>query len=75
MTFLKCETRPLSRKAAADCWLYDVIRVLDAIDEEKTRGQILNDGAGCKHYNGIGKLSLVFKEEAVGLAQDVLNLR
>ena len=39
LAFLECETRSLSWKAAPDYWLCDVVRVLDAIDEEKTRGE------------------------------------
>lgn len=44
VAFLKCESRSLRRKPAPEYWLCDVIRTLDAIDEEKTRGKILNDG-------------------------------
>ncbi len=68
VAFLKCESRSLGRNAAPDYWLCDVIRVLDAIDEEKSRGEILDDGTENRHYNGMGRLSLVFKEEVVGSA-------
>jgi len=68
VAFLKCETRSLSRKAAPDYWLCDVIRVIDAIDEEKTRGEILNDGTESRRYDGMRRPSFAFKEEVVGSA-------
>ena len=68
VAFLKCESRSLGRKAAPDYWLCDVIRVLDAIDEEKSQGEILEDGTESRRYSPMGRPSLVFKEEAVGSA-------
>lgn len=68
VAFLKCESRSLGRKPAPDYWLCDVIRVLDAIDEEKSRGEILYDGTESRRYSPMGGPSLVFKEEIVGLA-------
>lgn len=68
VAFLRCESRSLGRKAAPDYWLCDVIRGLDAIDEEKSRGEILDNGTESRRYDPMSKPSLVFKEEVVGSA-------
>jgi hypothetical protein len=68
VAFLKCESRSLGRNVAPDYWLCDVIRILDAIDEEKSRGEILEDGTESRRYSPIGGPSLVFKEEVVASA-------
>ncbi|WP_249125265.1 imm11 family protein [Bradyrhizobium manausense] len=68
VAFLRCETRSVGRKPAPDYWLCDVIRMLDAIDEEKTRGEILYDGTEFRQYDGMARPSFVFKEEVVGSA-------
>lgn len=68
VAFLKCESRSLGRKAAPDYWLCDVIRILDAIDEERSRGEILDEGTEYRRYSPMGRTSLVFKEGVVGSA-------
>ncbi|MBR1088631.1 DUF1629 domain-containing protein [Bradyrhizobium manausense] len=68
VAFLRCETRSLGRKPAPDYWLCDVIRILDAIDEEKSKGKILDDGTEYRRYDITATFSLAFKEEAVGSA-------
>jgi len=68
VAFLKCETRSLNQKTAPDYWLCDVIRVIDAIDGEKTRGEILNEGTESRRYDRMRRPSFVFKDEVVGSA-------
>lgn len=68
VAFLKCETRSLGRKAVPDYWLCDVVRTLDAIDEEKSQGEILGDGTESRRYDGMSYPRFVFKEEVVGSA-------
>lgn len=68
VAFLKCETRSLSRKAAPDYWLCDVVRELDAIDEEKSQGAMMNVGSEYRRYDPTARPRFVFKEEIVGSA-------
>lgn len=64
--FLKCEVKLPNGASGPVRWLCDVVRVLDALDEEKSRGmQIKPDVAGQKFYV-LGSGPLVFNEDAVG---------
>jgi len=67
VAFLRCETRSLSGDAPA-YWLCDIIRVLDAIDEEKSNVEILYDGTDFRQYDNMAISSVVFSEEAIGSA-------
>jgi len=44
VAFLECETRSPGQKPAPRYWLCDVTRILDVIDEERSCGEILDDG-------------------------------
>ena len=68
VAFLDCETRTLGRKLAPVYWLCDVVRVLDVIDEERSRLQILDDGTKYRRYDILKSPNFVFREEAVGSA-------
>ncbi|UWU79645.1 hypothetical protein N2603_14630 [Bradyrhizobium huanghuaihaiense] len=45
-----------------------IVRVLDAIDEEKSCVKILEDGTEFRRYSNTAISSFVFKEEAIGSA-------
>ncbi|MCS3763426.1 DUF1629 domain-containing protein [Bradyrhizobium centrosematis] len=66
--FVRCETRYQDGRAAPTYWLCDVIRVLDAVDEEKSVLEIEYPTPGRKVYNLRRRSSLIFKEESVGEA-------
>lgn len=68
VAFLKCETRTLGRNVAPAYWLCDVVRVLDAVDEEKSRFEILEDGTEFRRYDTMARPNFVFREEAIGSA-------
>ena len=68
--FLKCEVRQAQGKPMADYWLFDVVRILDAVDESASRLGIVHDtrAPGGRYYRFSGGASLVFKPEVVGQA-------
>jgi len=66
--FVRCETRYQDGCAAPTYWLCDVIRVLDAVDEEKSVLEIEYPTPGRKVYNLRRRSSLIFKEDSVGEA-------
>jgi hypothetical protein len=68
VAFVKCETRCQDASAPPVYWLCDIIRLLDAVDEEKSRLKIEYDSASRKCYNLMGFVSLSFREEVVGSA-------
>jgi len=61
VAFLDCETRTLGRKLAPVYWLCDVVRVLDVIDEERSRLQILDDGTKYRRYDILKSPNFVFR--------------
>jgi len=67
VAFLRCETRSL-RGDAPVYWLCDIVRLLDAIDEEKSSVEILDDGTDFRRYDNMTVSSCVFKEDAIGSA-------
>lgn len=67
VAFLRCETRSL-RGDAPVYWLCDIVRLLDAIDEEESSVEILDDGTRFRRYDNIAVSSFVFREEAIGSA-------
>lgn len=67
--FEKCVCRSKSESAAPVYWLCDVVRILDAVDEEKSRVKIEYDPPDHrKRYNLLGGANLLFREEIVGSA-------
>ncbi|RXT36668.1 hypothetical protein B5V03_34085 [Bradyrhizobium betae] len=73
VAFLRCETRSLSGNAPV-YWLCDIVRLLDAVDEEKSNLEILEDGTDYRHYNAMALSSFAFREEAIGSAH-IFRLR
>ena len=63
--FLRCEMRSRDGQSLPARWLCDVIRVLDALDEEKSAVRIGVADDGSKVYRLIGRQKLIFKEEIV----------
>jgi len=74
VAFLECETRSTGRKAAPVYWLCDVVRILEAVDEEKSRFEVLDEGKQSRRYNGMALSSFVYREEAIGSAH-IFRLR
>ncbi|MDE5443758.1 DUF1629 domain-containing protein [Bradyrhizobium sp. CSA207] len=74
VAFVKCEMRYPDGSAAPTYWLCDVIRLLDALDEEKSRVNITYPAPGRKEYLTLGSSSFLFKEESVG-AVHIFRLR
>jgi hypothetical protein len=66
--FVKCETRYRDSRAAPIYWLCDVVRLLDAVDEDKSVLKIEYPTPDRKVYNLMGRSSLFFKEDVVGAA-------
>jgi uncharacterized protein DUF1629 len=64
--FLKCEIKLPDGTSGPVRWLCDVVRVVDALDEEKSRDIFIEtDTAGQKYYL-IGSGTFAFNEDAVG---------
>lgn len=74
VAFVQCLSRTSSGSAAPVYWLCDVLRILDAVDEEKSHLRIETDSTGYKWYSLTGRPSLVFREEIVGSAH-IFRLR
>ena len=66
--FVRCEVRRYDGEAGPTYWLCDVLRVLDALDEEASQLNIY-DEQGYKSYSLTGGANLVFKDDIVGSAQ------
>ena len=66
--FLPCDVRSPGGAPQPTRWLCDVVRVLDALDEDQseTTNRIADDGS--KYYGGIFNSKLVFREGLVGSA-------
>jgi hypothetical protein len=64
--FLRCEMRSPDGSELPDRWLCDVIRVVDALDEEKSEAGISIADDGSKVYQILGSPRLIFKEDIVG---------
>jgi Protein of unknown function (DUF1629) len=64
--FLRCDMRSPDGQKLPARWLCDVIRVLDALDEEKSTARIGIADDGSKVYRILGREKLIFKEEVVG---------
>ena len=70
VAFVRCETRYPDRTEGAVYWLCDVIRVLDAVDEEKSRLKVVHyPENNSKTYSLVGGAELVFKTDVVGTAR------
>lgn len=64
--FLRCEVKLPDGTSCPDRWLCDVVRVIDAVDEEKSRDIMISaDDRGQKFYQ-YGAGFFAFNEDAVG---------
>jgi Immunity protein family (Imm11) len=66
-TFVECEVYLRGGEPGPRYWLCDVVRVLDAVDEEASRLRIY-DEQDYKSYSLMGGANLVFNEHVVGSA-------
>jgi hypothetical protein len=64
--FLKCATKFPDGTDGPVRWLCDVVRVLDALDEERSVIKIGIADNGSRVYNLFGRRSLIFNPDAVG---------
>jgi hypothetical protein len=64
--FLACKVQLRDGTEGPIYWLCDVVRVLDALDEDKSTINIVIADNGKKVYNFPGPRSLIFKEDVVG---------
>jgi len=64
--YLKCEMRSPDGTGQPVRWLCDVVRTLDAVDEEKSTVRTGVSSDGSKVYQNVGSASLSFKESVVG---------
>jgi hypothetical protein len=66
--FLQCRVQFPDGSDAPPHWLCDVVRVLDAVDEEKSKVKVWHGQSGNKVY-GYGDMNLQFKPEVVGTSK------
>src|SRR5262249_30262515 len=66
-TYVECEAYLANGTSGPAYWLCDVLRILDAVDETKSRLKIYEDQAG-KAYSLMGGGSILFKDDVVGSA-------
>src|SRR5262249_52350149 len=66
--FVKCDTHFADGAPGPCYWLCDVLRVVDAVDEKKSRLKIYEDQEG-KAYSLTGSATIAFKDDVVGLAR------
>jgi hypothetical protein len=65
--FLACEVRFPDGQRGPTYWLCDVVRVLDALDETRSRVKIIfSKHTGRNHYDIVGGAELVFREDVIG---------
>ncbi|MBR0756565.1 DUF1629 domain-containing protein [Bradyrhizobium jicamae] len=68
VAFVKCHSSCKHGGPAPTYWLCDVLRLLEAVDEEKSRLTIKGDSQGHKWYSFVGGASLVIREDVVASA-------
>lgn len=66
--FVECDYRLKDGSPGPRFFLCDVVRVLDALDEQNSKLliEVSDDFVGGKYYNFAGGISLVFRSEVVG---------
>ncbi len=66
--FVECDYRLQDGSPGPRLFLCDVVRVLDALDEQKSKLtiEVSDEFVGGKYYNFAGGISLVFRAEVVG---------
>jgi hypothetical protein len=65
--FVRCETVFRNGETGPLYWLCDVVRVLDAVDEERSQVRIgRQEKTGAKYYLLAGGADLIFKEDVIG---------
>lgn len=68
VVFLECKTRLPDGQDGPIHWLCDIVRVLDAIDKEKSVVRMEPNGDGPEIYDTLGCKSFILKEDIVGSA-------
>jgi hypothetical protein len=65
--FLECDVRHAQGASKQSYWLFDVVRVLDAVDESASRLTIVRDQRACggRYYRFSGGASIAFKAEVI----------
>jgi hypothetical protein len=68
--FLQCDVRLGQGASKQSYWLFDVIRILDAVDESASRLTIVHDHRACggRYYQFGSSTSIMFKPDVVGSA-------
>jgi hypothetical protein len=68
--FVQCDVRLGKGGADQGYWLFDVIRILDAVDESASRLNIVRDHRtrGGRYYRFSGGASIIFKPDVVAAA-------
>jgi hypothetical protein len=64
--FLRCDMRSPDDLERPVRWLCDVVRILDALDEQRSAARIGVADDGSKVYLILGRERLIFKESVVG---------
>ncbi|HEX3504923.1 MAG TPA: DUF1629 domain-containing protein [Xanthobacteraceae bacterium] len=64
--FLACKVQMPDGSGGPLYWLCDVVRVLDALDEEQSEIRIRTASDGSKVYDLLGNPRLIFKESVLG---------
>ena len=64
--FARCDTRFSDGEETGEYWLCEVTRVLDAVDEERSRIRIDYIGNNKKIYDLMGGASIHFRREVIG---------
>jgi tetratricopeptide (TPR) repeat protein len=67
--FLRCRVQFQDGSDGPPRWLCDVVRVLDAVDEEKSKVTIRTGQSGNKYYSFAGGVNLHFKPDGVGTSR------
>jgi len=67
--FLQCRVQFPDGTDGPPRWLCDVVRVLDAVDEKKSKVTIRTGHSGNKFYSFSGGVNLFFKPDVVGMSR------
>jgi tetratricopeptide (TPR) repeat protein len=67
--FLQCRVQFPDGSDGPARWLCDVVRVLDAVDEEKSKLTIRTGQSGNKYYSFLSFANLFFKRDVVGTSR------
>jgi hypothetical protein len=68
--FVECDVRDAQGTSEQGYWLFDIVRILDAVDESASRLTVVHDQRkrGGRYYRFSGGASVVFRAEVIGSA-------